>query len=274
MFETEPLAEAIEVLGRPTLTIRVAIDAPLGNLIARLVDVHPDGVAHRVSFGVLNLAFRRDQAAPEPMTPGVFETVALALDECGHQFCPGHRLRLSISTAYWPLVLPPPHAVTATLELGEVSSLVLPSRKGGDSIEVPEPANPDPLPRYRQITPEISRRWIEHDLAVGITRYSVVVDTGEVEIAAAEGLIARELREETHTISPGDPLSAVSECCWLMTRQRGDWSVRTTSRTRLTADATHFDIVAELRAFEGQTEVFRQDWTDKIMRALWTTPPV
>jgi len=274
VFESESLPEAIEILGRPVLTIRVAIDAPAGNLIARLVDVHPDGAAHRVSFGVLNLAFRRDQATPEPMTPGAFEAVTLVLDECGHRFRAGHRLRLSISTAYWPLVLPPPTAVTATLDLGETCDLVLPVRPGGDHIEVPEPANPDPLPRYRQITPEISRRWVERDLAQGISRYNVIVDTGEVEIAAAEGLIARERREEVYMMEPDGPLSAISECRWLMTRRRGDWSVRTTSRTTLAADATHFHIIAGLRAFEGETEVFARDWSDKIARDLWTTPPV
>ena len=268
VFETELLSEPVEILGRPSLKIRVAIDAPVGNLIARLVDVHPDGTGHRVSFGVLNLACRRDQAAPEPMVPGVAETITLALDECGHRFLAGHRLRLSISTAYWPLVLPPPSVVTASLQLDAASTLTLPLRKGGDRIDVPEPANADPLPKYRQITPELSRRWVEHDFTGGATRYNILVDTGEVEIAAAESLIARELRRETYTISPHDPLSAVSKCRWLMTRQRGDWSVRTICRTTLTADATHFHIAGDLRAFEGETEVFKRDWVDKIERGM------
>ena len=37
----------------------------LANLCARLVDVHPDGTATRVSFGVLNLAHRDGNAEPE-----------------------------------------------------------------------------------------------------------------------------------------------------------------------------------------------------------------
>ena len=267
VFETKPLNEPLEILGRPVLHLRVAIDAPTGNIIARLVDVHPDGTGHRVSFGVCNLAYRRDQAAPSAMTPGAFESVTFALDECGHRLLPGHRLRLAISTAYWPLVLPPPTAVTATVELGQ-AALTVPAREGGDRIDVPEPANPDPLPKYRQITPDESRRWFERDLIENTTHYRLVADTGDFEIATAEGLIARERHEETYTISPEDPLYTASSCRWEMVRRRGSWSVRTISSTRLTADSTHFHIAAQLRAFEGEIEVFKRDWSDKIERGF------
>ena len=265
VFETEVLIEAIEILGRPRLTARVAIDAPIGNLIARLVDVLPDGSAHRVSYGVLNLCHRTDQAHPEPMQPEHFETVSIVLDECGHRFLPGHRLRLAISTACWPLLLPPPTAVTATLELGE-STLRLPIRKGGGRIDMPEPANPDPLPKYRQVTPDHTRRWVERDLTTGLTHYRLIDDSGETEIAAADGLIVRELREETYTIDPADPMSAVSECRWMTTRKRGEWSIRSESATQLKADATQYHIAANLKAFEGETEVFARSWQEKIPR--------
>jgi putative CocE/NonD family hydrolase len=266
IFETEPLIEPVDVLGRPAATLRIAIDQALGNIVLRLVDVRPDGSGHRVSYGVLNLAHRTDQAHPQPMQPGVPETITLRLDESGHRFRVGHRIRLAVSTAYWPLVLPPPRVVTATVETGGASAIVLPVRQGGDTIDVPEPANPDPLPKYRQLTPEVSRRWVERDLVTGLTRYQIVSDSGESEIAAAEGLIVRELREETYTIAPRDPLSAVSECRWLMTRRRGDWSVHSETATRLTADATTFHIAATLRAFEGANPVFARDWNETVPR--------
>ncbi len=268
VFDTEPLAEPLEILGRPAVTLSVAIDAPNGMLAVRLVDVHPDGIGQRVSFGILNLAHRASNEQPKPMTPGRGETVRILLDECGHRFLPGHRLRLAISTAYWPLILPPPHRITATLRLGEASTLDLPVRKGGADCLMSEPADPSPLPRYRQVTPEISRRWVERDLALGVTRYHVVVDSGETEIAAAGGLIVRELRDETYQIRPDDPLSAVSACRWTMTRWRGDWNVRTETVTRLTMDATHFQFTASLQAFEGAARVCERTWTDTIERHL------
>lgn len=268
VLELPMLEKPIEILGRPRVTLQVAIDAPVGTLAARLVDVHPDGTAQRVSFGILNLTHRGGHADPKPMTPGAAESVEIVLDECGHRFLAGHRVRLAISTAYWPLVLPSPTRITATIELGGASSLALPVRAGGDSIAVPEPTDPDPLPHYRQLTPGAARRWIERDLNSGITTYRVVVESGETEIAAAEGLIARELRDETYSIAADDPLSAVSECRWTMQRRRGDWSVRTETATRLTADATHFHITGSLAAYEGDKLVLERSWKESIERVL------
>ena len=133
---------------------------------------------------------------------------------------------------------------------------------------MPEPANPDPLPKYRQLTPEESRRWVERDLTTGLTHYRLIDDSGETEIAAADGLIARERREEHYTIDPTNPLSAVSECRWMTTRRRGAWSVRAESSTRLTADATHFHVEASLTAFEGETKVFAREWLESIPRTI------
>ena len=65
------------------------------HLCARLVDVHPDGTATRVSFGVLNLAHRDGDADPQPMPHGRMIPVTLVLDACGYHLRPGHRLRLA-----------------------------------------------------------------------------------------------------------------------------------------------------------------------------------
>ncbi len=267
VFETDVLVEPLQLLGRPRLTLRVAIDAPVGTLIARVVDVHPDGAAHRVSFGVLNLTHRIDQANPSPMRPGEPETVTLVLDECGHRWRAGHRLRLAISTAYWPMLLPPPTAITATLELAGCA-LELPVLQRTAEIAVAEPANSDPLPQYREVSPPEVRRWVEQDLSTGLTHYRLIDDTGAAEIAAADGLIARERKEEHYTIAAGDPLSAASECRWLATRQRGDWSIRTESWIRLTATATHYRIEAGMQAFEGEARVFDRVWDSLVERNL------
>ena len=56
----------------------------------------------------------------------------MKLSACGHRFPAGHRLRVSIGTAYWPIVWPAPEAATLTLETA-ACSLHLPERKGGDS---------------------------------------------------------------------------------------------------------------------------------------------
>src|SRR5690606_7083553 len=147
IFDSAPIDGDVLVLGQPVVNVRVTSDAPLANLCVRIVDVHPDGTATRVTFGVLNLAHRDGNAEPLPLVPGQPVDLALTLDACGYRFAPGHRIRLALSTAYWPMILPPPVDVSLELDLASVE-LGLPLLGEHDRISVPEPANPDPLPRY------------------------------------------------------------------------------------------------------------------------------
>lgn len=265
LFETEALSEPLEILGRPRLSLKVATDAPLGNLIVRLVDVHPDGLAQRVSLGALNLAHRNGNAEPTAMTPGQFEEVEIALDESGHLFRAGHRVRVAISTAYWPLILPPPAHVTAQIVAGPQSRFTLPILQVAKRADMPEPADPDPLPKYKTHEPGETRRWVEQDLSAGVTRYRILDDTGANE-HPDHGMVAREIRRESWSIKPDDPLSVTGETHMTATRSRGDWSTRTEARTRMTADGDDFHLDASLEIYEGETLLFERQWSDKIPR--------
>lgn len=265
VFETDVLSEPLEILGRPRLSVKVAIDAPLGNLIVRLVDVHPDGMAQRVSLGALNLAHRHSNAEPEPMTPGAFEEVEIALDESGHLFRAGHRIRLAISTSYWPLILPPPSQVTAQIVTGPQSRFALPVLQVGKRADMPEPADPDPLPKYKVHAPGEERRWVEKDLSAGITRYHILDDGGANE-HPGHGMVSHEIRRESWSIRPEDPLSLVGEARMTAKRSRGNWSTRTEATTRLTVDGTDFYLEAKLEVFEGESLLFERQWSDKIPR--------
>ena len=265
LFETDVLPEPLEILGRPRLSVKVAINAPLGNLIVRLVDVHPDGMAQRVSLGTLNLAHRHGNAAPTPMTPNSFEDIEIALDESGHLFRAGHRIRVAISTAYWPLILPPPSQVTAQIVTGPQSRFTLPLLQVAKRAEMPEPADPDPLPKYASLERGETRRWVERDLSAGITHYHILDDTGANE-HPGHGMVAREIRRESWSVKPDDPLSVTGEAHMTASRSRGNWSTRTEAITRLTADRTDFHLEASLEVFEGETLLFERRWSDTIPR--------
>ena len=182
VFETDVLARSIDILGRPVVKLELSVDKPLANIAIRLVDVQQNGSAHRVSWGVLNLAHRRSNEEPVPMKPGRTERVQVVLDQCGYRFLKGHRIRLAISTAYWPMVLPPPEAATATVSFGEATYLSLPVRQSSDSIQLAEPIDPNPLPDYQYHLDPESRREVIKDLHSGMTQYRSMEDTGEVEI--------------------------------------------------------------------------------------------
>jgi putative CocE/NonD family hydrolase len=260
---TEPLDMSLDILGRPSLRLAVAIDQPQGNLIARLVDVHPDGAANLIARGVLNLCHRNGSASPEAMVPGDFHDVTLRLDETGYRLAPGHRLRLALSTAYWPMVLPSPRPATATIRGG--GELTLPLLGEATEAAPALPADPDPLPKYPVIEEGYSRRHVEHDLQTGMVRYALSEDGGWAE-NPVHGMHVRETRAEVWEIDPRDPRDATGHLTFDAERARGDWQTTTRAQIRFTCAAETYRVEAELTAREGSEEVFRKAWSFEVPR--------
>ena len=263
VFDSAPMAEAVDMLGRTRLRLRVAIDQPQGNLIARLEDVHLDGASHRVAFGVLNLSHRSGNESPQSMEPGRFEEVEMLLDDAGYRFEVGHRVRLALSTAYFPMVLPPPAHVRATIICGD-SYIDMPTPNGLVDIDVPEP--PDGLlPDYDHLSPGGAWREVSRSDDGSTVTTSISSDSGEI-LHPTNGMVWREIHESVSTISADDPLSfECSERVSVM-RRRAGVETRCIGTGRLTATADAWCVEATLTAFEDDDIVFDRSWSRKIGR--------
>jgi predicted acyl esterase len=79
---------------------------PQANLAAVLSLVAPDGKATLVTFGVLNLTHRDSHAAPDAPAHRQPVDATLQLNVIGQRLPAGHRLRLALSQAYWPIIWP------------------------------------------------------------------------------------------------------------------------------------------------------------------------
>jgi putative CocE/NonD family hydrolase len=265
-FDTAPLAEELVLLGQPGLELALTCPAPLANLVARIVDVHPDGTATRVSLGVLNLAHRDGNAEPAPLVPGARTSVRLSLDACGYRLAPGHRLRLALSTAYWPTILPPPTDAPISIDTASLR-LMVPLLGLHGRPPMPEPAHPDPLPAYISVVAGQSRRSVERDLQSGRTTYRILEDGGLSE-HPGNGLRSGETREEEWSVADGDPLSCRGEARWTCRMERDGWSVTTTTTATLAATATTWEIAASVEAREGDAPVASRTFARSIPRDL------
>ncbi|MFA1671651.1 CocE/NonD family hydrolase [Rhizobium mongolense] len=261
VFDTVPIAEDHDYLGRPELTLSLRSEAATANLCVRLVDVHPDGTATRISFGVLNLAHRDSNAAPEPLKTGERTTVRIVLDACGYRVRRGHRIRLSLSTAYWPLILPPPEDAGVSIDIASIG-LALPKLGDHQQIEMKAPEHPDPLPKYIEHAPAATKRHVVRDLCGNFTHYQIHEDTGLFEHPET-GLSTRQLRQEVWSIAPDDPLSMTGTSTWTCDMQRPGWSIRTVSTARISCTKTSWMISAVVTAYEGETQVFEKIFAEK-----------
>ncbi|HEU0221362.1 MAG TPA: CocE/NonD family hydrolase [Paracoccaceae bacterium] len=264
-FDTEPLAETLDIVSGPELHLRLASDGPRAQIAVRLNDVHPDGASTRITWGVLNLCHRAGHASPALLTPGEVVEVALRLDDIAYRMPAGHRLRLAISSAYWPMVWPSPEPVTLTLEAGRLSLPVRPAAAGSEwRFEAPEAA---PAWRTETLREPSSLRRIEHDQRTGLRTLHLEDDFGAVR-DLEHGLESGSRVRESWTIHPDDPLSARGEARWEQTHGRGGWQVRTEAVTEMTADAQTFTITGRVTAWEGERIVFERAYEERLPRGF------
>ncbi len=135
-FETEPLDAPLHMVGDANLTLTCRSDRPVAQVAVRLVDVAPDGAGTRVSYGLLNLTHRDSHEHPEPLTPGRTYTVEVPMKHVAQTFRAGHRIRLGLSTCYFPIAWPTPEPVRLSI-LPDQCALTLPVKTTPPSDEAP-----------------------------------------------------------------------------------------------------------------------------------------
>ena len=266
-FDSNLLPERLEILGAPVVEVELAVDRPNAFIAVRLNDVKPSGAATRVSLGILNLTHRDGSESPKVLKPGRRYRVRVALSYTAYSFAPGHRLRVSISTCYWPMVWPSPEPVTLTI-FSEGSTLQLPVRPAL-TIEPPMRPFDEPLqgppPRLEPIEPA-PRSTLQ---------IKNLVD-GSVEVTSARGagcfrIVGNDIEaggnmHERMSIAEDDPRSAIAEITSTTKTGRPGSTIDVAARSRLTSDRDAFHLKTNLDVRENGEVVFTREWRSTFPR--------
>ena len=97
------------------MTLDLSVNRPTAFVCVRLNDVKPDGSSTRVAYAVMNLTHRNGHHRTQKLIPGRQYRVNFQLSDAAYSFIRGHRLRIAISTTYWPMIWPSPEPVELTL---------------------------------------------------------------------------------------------------------------------------------------------------------------
>jgi len=114
-YDSEPLDSRLEILGRPIAKLNVSADAPRANWVVRISDVAPDGQVTQVAGAAFNGTHRNSAREPEDIVPGEVFPLDIKLHFTSWVFPKGHRIRVAISNAQWPMLWPTAIPMTSTL---------------------------------------------------------------------------------------------------------------------------------------------------------------
>ncbi|MFE6871111.1 CocE/NonD family hydrolase [Kitasatospora sp. NPDC057692] len=257
-FDSLPLPEPLDLLGTPALTLHLHSAAAPALIAARLCAVAPDGTSTLLTRGV------RALTAPS----GADAAVDLA--PTGATVPAGHRLRLALSSTYWPWIWPGPEPAGFALDPSR-STLAVPVRRpvapaDGLAFRSPTLPLPPPLHLTEPLTARPERVTV-HDIGRREWRTELSPATDGTR-THPDGLVRTEQTVTAYRVLTATPLSARARTdrTTRLERPALGWDATVHTRTELRCDPTHLTVHAHLRAEEAGNIVFTREWRHRIPR--------
>jgi len=250
-FDTLPLTDELLVLGKVILTLEVAFETPSALLVLRLNEVAADGLSGRVTFGVHRLV------RPKEAAPGTAFRVELALKGVSYRFSPGKRLRLAISTTYWPMVWAEPEQGAVRI-LPSSACLHVPLRPAEvtDKPDSFPPACAAPPIAHEVLAEELSTRQIHWD--AGQDRWQLMMDARRQKTRIGDLTFDGESHDVYDIGKKRD--SARMSSRRIQRYHRPGWQIELRSEMHLCWVAGELQLTSRYAAWENQQPVFERQW--------------
>ena len=220
-----------------------------------------------MTYAIHNLTHVNGADKPVKLVPGRRYTLRVPLIDTAYSFLKGHRMRVAVSTTYWPLIWPSPQPVTLKLMTGK-STLELPVRPPRKEDRTPPKFKPvEAAPPFAKtaLSRGYRNRTVHTDMGTGVTVVQVDDDSGRNRYDDID-LEAQARSTERYSVCDSDPLAATAEVTWSWVFERKDWKIRTESRTHMSCTKRDFILHASLAAYEGDSKVFERTFDEVIPR--------
>ena len=268
-FDTTPLQEPIEIMGRCSLKISFTVDKPVAQICARLCDVSSDNISQRISYRCFNLNHHNSHETPEMLIPGQEYQAVIEFNECAHRLRKGHKLRLALSTSYWPIIWPSPEIARVTINLDK-SSFLIPVRSVVDEIDPSAPEKPQDFPTLHSEVLRSASGTSETGIQTnGQYLLDTFDDYGKTRDPYHEMIVGSHVHQH-YSIHPNAAETARLETKWNFTFERGEWSVEINTQSVMTCDKDSFFLHRKVTATESNsiTPITTREWSETLPRGL------
>ena len=140
MYETPPAADAWELIGQVVAELEVSATVPDFDLWLQLYDVAPDGAAWNLASpgtGLLRASYRDGGPERKLVSPGGRIRLRIEGPLTANRFLPGHRLRVALSGAFFPLFSVNPQTGAQEFESDSTRAGEIRIHSGGSLLIVP-----------------------------------------------------------------------------------------------------------------------------------------
>lgn len=267
VYDSEVLGESLEIVGFPRVHLQVSADAKLAHWAVRLEDVHPDGRVSLVAGGLLNGAQRNSRLFPEFLIPGEVCVLDFPLHFTTWTFKPGHRIRLAISNALFPMIWPTPFPMTTRLFMGnDATRLELPV------IPFAQRPIPDfPPPEAREERPDArpleSLGWpYKHTVTRDLNRHTTTVELEAERRWEIQGRTYASVEKVAYQTNDSDPArsSFFGEGGHVI--QMGDRILKVKLLISVVSDAINFEVKIVRQVFEDKNLIRERRWEASLPR--------
>ena len=236
-IDSDPMEHDIDIVGSPDMTMTVAADQTGFPLHVALCDVSPDGHSMLICQGWV----ATDRLNGGPLVPGEAREVTVQLYATSYRLAAGHRLRLTVAGADFPLLWPAGRNPVITV--GHGARLRLPVGRI-DPAEPPVTCLPPPAHHALggKVTESAVNR-VSRDLTGETATFTQLEDSSQ---ALDDGTVVVMRRHNWSTVASSRPEDTVLTARMEADIQRDADPVRCLVETVQTVDSYHVDARIEL----------------------------
>jgi hypothetical protein len=267
-WTSAPLGDALEILGNGSVALRVAVSAPVATVVARLLDVAPNGEAALVTKGVLNLTHRASHADPTPVPVDEAIDVEVPLEATSWRFDPGHAICVAITGADYPLLWPSPYPYDGRIFVGgdAPTALTLPVVPPADApLPVPVLGEPPAVRELPGFALDVPSWRVTRDHSRGVVEVELHTNNAT---RLPDGSRYHASSHATTRVREDDPAVAGIVGLSTLALEAPDRTVQAQSRGEIRSDASAFHVTVHLEVTVDGTTYHERRWARSFPRRL------